>query len=143
MAPPDARGRATLTGLAASGDDPRKTRGARVEFWGYQTERTAGMRLWHLSVAVLVLGMVMTIARYPAICYGLTLWTMILGVAAIAIASGVALVRTIVSVVTAHGQPDAIRAVLATILVLLVAPTVMIVWVYTCGWLIWVSINLP
>ena len=94
------------------------------------------MRLWHLSVAILVLGVLMTIVRDPAGRVGLIVFVTGTGETALGLAAVMALFQTIGAIGMARGLLDHAEAVAATTLVLLAATTVMSVWLFMGAWLI-------
>ena len=98
------------------------------------------MRLWHLSVAILALGMVMAIVREPAGRVGLIVFVTGLGESAMGLAAVMALFQTIGALGMARGLLDHAEAVAATTLVLLAATAVMSGWLFIGVWLIQVAV---
>jgi hypothetical protein len=94
------------------------------------------MRLWHLSVAILILGVLMGIVRDPAGRVALIVFVTGLGETALGLAAVMALFQTVGAIGMARGLLDHAEAVAATSLVLLAATAVMSAWLFVGAWLI-------
>lgn len=98
------------------------------------------MRLWHLSVAILVLAVLMSIVRDPAGRVALIVFVTGLGEAAMGLAAVMALFQTIGAIGMARGLLDHAEALAATTLVLLASTVVMSFWLFIGAWLIQASV---
>jgi hypothetical protein len=95
-----------------------------------------GMRLWHLSVAILMLGVIMSIVRDPAGRVALIVFVTGLGETAMGLAAIMALFQTIGAIGMARGLLDHAEALAATTLVVLASTAIMSVWLFMGVWLI-------
>ncbi len=95
---------------------------------GFQTEETTGMRLWHLSVAILVLAVLMTIVRDSTGRAVLIVFVTALGEGGMSVAMGMALFQTIGAAAMARGLPDLAKGLAGTVLILILVPIVMLAW---------------
>ena len=112
-------------------------RGTRFESASdFQTEGTTGMRIWHLTVAILVLGVLLSIVRDPVGRVALIVFVTASGEAAMGLAAVMALFQTIGAIGMARGLLDHAEALAATTLVVLAATTVMSCWLFMGAWLI-------
>jgi hypothetical protein len=94
------------------------------------------MRLWHLVVAVLVVGFVLavwrdTVGRVTLIVFLTALGEVVLGTTAV-----MALFQTVGAIGMARGFFEHGQAVAATTLVLIVATAIMSVWLFIGAWLV-------
>ncbi len=94
----------------------------------FQTEETTPMRLWHLTVVILVVGIVLSVVRDPVGRVALIVFVTGLGEAALGLAAVMALFQTIGAIGMARGLLDHAEAVAATTLVLLAATVAALVW---------------
>jgi hypothetical protein len=102
----------------------------------YQAEETTRMRLWHLTVAILVLGIILSILRDPVGRVGLIVFVTALGEAVLGVTAVMALFQTVGAIGMARGLLDHAEAVAATTLVLIAATAVMSLWLFIGAWLI-------
>lgn len=98
------------------------------------------MRLWHLVVFIMVLGMCLAIARDPVGRVALIVFITALGEVIIGTTAIMALFQTIGSLGEAKGLVAHAEAVATTTLVLVLATAVMSFWLFAGGWLIQVSL---
>jgi hypothetical protein len=94
------------------------------------------MRLWHLTVAILMLGLVMAIARDTVGCIALIVFLTALGEVVLGTTAVMALFQTIGSIGMARGLFEHGQAVAATTLVLIFATGVMSFWLFIGAWLV-------
>jgi hypothetical protein len=98
------------------------------------------MRIWHLSVAILVTAVVLSIVRDPVGRVALIVFVTASGEAALGLTAVMALFQTIGAIGMARGVLDHAEAVASTTLVLLVATAVMSFWLFIGAWLIQVTV---
>ena len=94
------------------------------------------MRLWHLTVAILVLAVILSIVRDPVGRVALIVFVTALGEAALGLTAVMALFQTIGAIGMARGLLDHAEALAATTLVLLVATAIMSFWLFIGAWLV-------
>src|SRR5215831_7368085 len=97
------------------------------------------MRLWHLVVFIMALGMILAIVRDPVGRIALIVFTTALGEVVIGTTAVLALFRTIGAIGEAKGLFAHAEAV-ATTLVLIIATTVMSSWLFAGAWLVQASL---
>jgi len=97
---------------------------------------SVSMRLWHLALAVLVLGVVFSIIRDPVGRIALIVFLTALGEVIFGTTAVLALFRTIGAIGMARGLFAHAQAVAATTLVLIIATTVMSTWLFMGSWLV-------
>jgi hypothetical protein len=102
----------------------------------FQSEGTTRMRLWHLTVAILVLGIVLSVVRDPVGRVALIVFVTAFGEAALGLTAVMALFQTIGAIGMARGLLDHAEAVAATTLVLIAATAIMSFWLFMGAWLI-------
>ena len=98
------------------------------------------MRLWHLVVFIMVLGMCLAIARDPVGRVALIVFITALGEVVIGTTAIMALFQTIGSLGEAKGLVAHAEAVATTTLVLVLATGIMSFWLFLGGWLIQMSL---
>jgi hypothetical protein len=98
------------------------------------------MRLWHLVVAILVLGIVLSIIRDPVGRVALTVFVTGLGEVVIGVTAVLALFQTIGALGEAKGLFAHAEALATTTLVLLLATGVMSSLLFVGAWLVRASV---
>jgi hypothetical protein len=98
------------------------------------------MRLWHLFVVILGLSLIFTIVRDPVGRIALIVFATALGEVIIGTTAILALFQTIGSLGEAKGLFAHAEAVATTALVLIVATTIMSMWLFVGAWLVQASI---
>ena len=98
------------------------------------------MRLWHLFVFILGLGLVLTIVRDPVGRIALIVFVTALGEVIIGTTAVLALFQTIGSLGEAKGLFAHAEAVATTTLVLIIATTIMSSWLFAGAWLVQASL---
>jgi hypothetical protein len=98
------------------------------------------MRLWHLFVIIMALGLILSIVRdqvgrIALIVFGTALGEVIIGTTAV-----LALFQTIGSLGEAKGLFAHAEAVATTALVLIIATTIMSSWLFAGAWLVQASL---
>lgn len=94
------------------------------------------MRLWHLTVFILMLGVVLSIVRDPVGRIALIVFVTALGEVILGTTAVLALFQTIGAIGLARGLFDHAQAVAATTLVLIIATTFMSTWLFVGAWLV-------
>ena len=94
------------------------------------------MRLWHLVVFILVLGIVLAIVRDTVGRIALIIFFTALGEVGLGTTAVLALFQTIGAIGMARGLFEHGQAVAATTLVLIVATTIMSMWLFIGAWLV-------
>jgi hypothetical protein len=98
------------------------------------------MRLWHLFVFIVFLGLILTIARDPAGRVALIVFATALGEVIFGTTAVLALFQTIGSLGEAKGLVAHAEAVATTTLVLVLATTIMSFWLFAGAWLVRVAL---
>jgi hypothetical protein len=98
------------------------------------------MRLWHLVVFIMVLGMCLAIARDPVGRVALIVFITALGEVVIGTTAILALFQTIGSLGEAKGLVAHAEAVATTTLVLVLATAIMSSWLFAGAWLVQASL---
>src|ERR1700722_10491334 len=98
------------------------------------------MRLWHLFVFIMALGVILAIVRDPVGRIALIVFVTALGEVVIGTTAVMALFQTIGSLGEAKALFDHAEAVATTALVLIVATTIMSSWLFGGAWLVHASI---
>jgi hypothetical protein len=98
------------------------------------------MRLWHLFVFILGLGLVLAIVRDPVGRIALIVFVTALGEVIIGTTAVLALFQTIGSLGEAKGLVAHAEAVATTTLVLVLATTIMSSWLFGGAWLVQASL---
>ena len=98
------------------------------------------MRLWHLFVFIMALGMVLAIARDPVGRVALIVFVTALGEVVIGTTAILALFQTIGSLGEAKGLVAHAEAVATTTLVLVLATAIMSSWLFGGAWLVQASL---
>lgn len=98
------------------------------------------MRLWHLFVFIMILGMGLAIARDPVGRVALIVFVTALGEVVIGTTAIMALFQTIGSMGEAKGLVAHAEAVATTTLVLVLATALMSSWLFAGAWLIQASV---
>jgi hypothetical protein len=98
------------------------------------------MRLWHLFVFIIFLGMGLAIARDPVGRVALIVFVTALGEVVIGTTAILALFQTIGSLGEAKGLVAHAEAVATTTLVLVLATTIMSSWLFVGAWLVQASL---
>jgi hypothetical protein len=94
------------------------------------------MRLWHLFLLVLVLGILMAITRDVVGRIALIVFLTALGEVIFGTTAVMALFQTIGAIGMARGFFEHGQAVAATTLVLIAATTIMSIWLFVGAWLV-------
>ena len=94
------------------------------------------MRLWHLTVVILMLGVVFSLVRDPVGRVGLIVFVTGLGETALGVTAIMALFQTVGAIGMARGLLEHAEAMAATTVVLAVATAVMSFWLFIGVWLI-------
>jgi hypothetical protein len=94
------------------------------------------MRLWHLAILILALGIVFTIVRDPVGRIGLIVFITALGEVVIGVTAVMALFQTIGAIGMARGLLEHSQAVVATTVVLFVATAIMSSLLFIGAWLV-------
>jgi hypothetical protein len=105
-----------------------------------RAEETTRMRLWHLTVVILVLAVVFSLVRDPVGRAGLIVFVTGLGEAAAGLAAVMALFQTVGAIGMARGLAEHAVAVAATTLVLIVGTAIMTFWLFVGAWLLQATI---
>jgi hypothetical protein len=98
------------------------------------------MRLWHLFVFIMVMGMVLAIARDPVGRIAMIVFVTALGEVVIGTTAILALFQTIGSLGEAKGLVAHAEAVATTTLVLVLATAIMSSWLFAGAWLVQASL---
>ncbi len=98
------------------------------------------MKLWHLVVFILFLGMVLSIVRDPVGRIALIVFVTALGEVVFGTTAVLALFQTIGALGEAKGLFAHAEAVATTALVLIVATTIMSSWLFAGAWLVQASL---
>jgi hypothetical protein len=98
------------------------------------------MRLWHLVVVILALGVIFTIVRDPVGRIALIVFTTGLGEVIFGTTAIMALFQTIGAIGEAKGLFAHVEAIASTTLVLVIATSVMSLWLFAGGWLVQAAI---
>ena len=98
------------------------------------------MKLWHLVVFILFLGMVLSIVRDPVGRIALIVFVTALGEVVFGATAVLALFQTIGALGEAKGLFAHAEAVATTALVLIVATTIMSSWLFAGAWLVQASL---
>jgi hypothetical protein len=94
------------------------------------------MRLWHLVFFILVLGIVLSISRDVVGRIALIVFFTALGEVVLGVTAVMALFQTIGEIGMARGLFEHGQAVAATTLVLIIATTIMSMWLFIGAWLV-------
>lgn len=94
------------------------------------------MRLWHLTIAVLLLGIVFSLVRDPVGRVALIVFVTGLGETVLGVTAIMALFQTVGAIGMARGLLEHAEALAATTVVLAVATAVMTFWLFVGVWLI-------
>jgi hypothetical protein len=94
------------------------------------------MRLWHLTVVILMLGVVFSLVRDPVGRVGLIVFMTGLGETVLGVTAIMALFQTVGAIGMARGLLEHAEAMAATTVVLAVATAVMSFWLFIGVWLI-------
>jgi hypothetical protein len=94
------------------------------------------MRLWHLVVFILVLGILLTIVRDTVGRITLIVFVTMLGEVVLGTTAVMALFQTIGAIGMARGLFEHGQAVAATTLVLIIATSIMSFWLFFGAWLV-------
>jgi len=120
----------------ARGGDPRSVAGGHLSVdWDAAT-----MKLWHLVVFILFLGMVLTIVRDPVGRIAFIVFVTALGEVIFGTTAVLALFQTIGALGEAKGLFAHAEAVATTALVLIIATTIMSSWLFAGAWLVHASL---
>ena len=98
------------------------------------------MRLWHLFVFIIALGMVLAISRDPVGRIALIVFFTALGEVVFGTTAVLALFQTIGALGEAKGLVAHAEAVATTTLVLVIATAVMSAWLFVGAWLVQAAI---
>jgi hypothetical protein len=98
------------------------------------------MRLWHLVMVILALGVIFTIVRDPVGRIALIVFTTGLGEVIFGTTAIMALFQTIGAIGEAKGLFAHVEAIASTTLVLVIATSVMSLWLFAGGWLVQAAI---
>jgi hypothetical protein len=98
------------------------------------------MRLWHLFVFIMILGMALAVARDPVGRVALIVFVTASGEVVIGTTAIMALFQTIGSLGEAKGLVAHAEAVATTTLVLVLATAVMSSWLFAGAWLVQASL---
>ena len=94
------------------------------------------MRLWHLVLFILVLGILLSISRDVVGRIALIVFATALGEVVLGTTAVLALFQTIGAIGMARGLFEHGQAVAATTLVLIIGTTVMSFWLFMGAWLV-------
>jgi hypothetical protein len=94
------------------------------------------MRLWHLVLLILVLGILLGIIRDPVGRIALIVFVTAVGEVILGTTAVMALFQTIGAIGMARGLFEHTQAVAATTLVLVFATAVMSIWLFIGAWLV-------
>ena len=94
------------------------------------------MRLWHLVVLILVVGILLAIVRDTVGRIALVVVITALGEVVLGTTAVLALFQTIGAIGMARGLFEHGQAVAATTLVLIIATTIMSMWLFVGAWLV-------
>jgi hypothetical protein len=94
------------------------------------------MRLWHLVLMILVLGILLSIIRDPVGRIALIVFVTAIGEVVFGTTAVMALFQTIGAIGLARGLFEHTQAVAATTLVLIFATAVMSLWLFIGAWLV-------
>jgi hypothetical protein len=94
------------------------------------------MRLWHLGLLILVLGILLTIIRDTVGRIALIVFLTACGEVFFGTTAVMALFQTIGAIGMARGLFEHGQALAATTLVLIVATTIMSIWLFIGAWLV-------
>lgn len=101
---------------------------------------SVSMRLWHLFVVILALSLIFTIVRDPVGRIAMIVFCTGLGEVVFGTTAVMALFQTIGSFGEAKGLFAHAEAVATTALVLIIATTIMSMWLFAGAWLVRASI---
>ena len=99
------------------------------------------MRLWHLFVFIIALGLVLAIIRDPVGRIALIVFFTALGEVVFGTTAVLALFQTIGAIGEAKGVVAHAEAVATTTLVLIIATAVMSSWLFAGAWLVQASLS--
>jgi hypothetical protein len=105
-----------------------------------KSEKLVPMRLWHLFVFIMALGMVLAITRDPVGRIALIVFITATGEVVIGTTAVLALFQTIGAIGEAKGLFAHAEAFATTTLVLIIATTVMSSWLFAGAWLVQASL---
>jgi hypothetical protein len=94
------------------------------------------MRLWHLVTFILVLGIVLAIVRDTVGRIALVVFITAIGEVVLGTTAVLALFQTIGAIGMARGLFEHGQAAAATTLVLIIATTIMSIWLFIGAWLV-------
>ena len=94
------------------------------------------MRLWHLVIFILVLGILLAIVRDTVGRIALIIFFTALGEVVLGTTAVLALFQTIGAIGMARGLFEHGQAVAATTLVLIIATTIVSMWLFVGAWLV-------
>ncbi len=94
------------------------------------------MKIWHLTVVILIVAVVLTLFRDPVGRVGVIMFVTGLGEAVFGVTAIMALFQTIGAIGMARGVFEHAEAVAETSLVLVVATAVMSFWLFAGVWLV-------
>jgi hypothetical protein len=98
------------------------------------------MRVWHLTAAVLMLGIIFSLVRDPVGRVALIVFITGLGETILGVTAIMALFQTVGAIGMARGLFEHAEAVAATTVVLAVATAVMSSWLFLGAWLVQATI---
>ncbi len=98
------------------------------------------MRLWHLVVVILAIGVILAIARDQVGRIALIVFVTALGEAIFGTTAVLALFQTIGGIGEAKGLFNHVEAVATTALVVVIATAVMAFWLFAGAWLVQVTL---
>jgi hypothetical protein len=94
------------------------------------------MRLWHLTFLILVVGILLTIIRDPVGRIALVVFVTAVGEVVFGTTAVMALFQTIGAIGMARGLFEHTQALAATTLVLIIATSIMSIWLFIGAWLV-------
>jgi hypothetical protein len=94
------------------------------------------MRLWHLVLLILILGILLSIIRDPIGRISLIVFVTAVGEVFFGTTAVMALFQTIGAIGMARGLVEHTQAVAATTVVLIVATGIMSMWLFMGAWLV-------
>jgi hypothetical protein len=94
------------------------------------------MRLWHLVLMILILGILLSITRDPVGRIALIVFVTAVGEVFFGTTAVMALFQTIGAIGMARGLLEHTQAVAATTVVLIAATTIMSMWLFIGAWLV-------
>src|SRR3954470_8228651 len=102
--------------------------------------RRSGMRLWHLTLGVLITACVLSLSRDPAGAVAVIVFITGLGEVVLGTTAIMALFQTLGALGEARGLAAHAEALVATTVVLTVATAIMCGWLFIGAWIVQVAV---